>query len=60
MNRALQAARMHFVHPMVALAMPWVIVGLAFAINLAIWHLTPAGEQDGGFTGGIWRSTSPC
>jgi hypothetical protein len=53
MNRALQAARMHFVHPMVALAMPWVIAGLAFAINLAVWHLTPAGEQDGGFTGGI-------
>ena len=26
---------------------------LSFAINLAIWHLTPAGAQDGGFTGGV-------
>ncbi|TFV87125.1 hypothetical protein [Blastococcus sp. CT_GayMR16] len=53
MNRVLQAARLHFVHPLVSLAMPWVIVGLSFTINLAVWHLTPAGEQDGGFTGGI-------
>jgi len=53
MNRVLLAVRLHFVHPLVAIAMPWVIVGLAFAINLAIWHLTPAGAEDGGFTGGI-------
>jgi hypothetical protein len=53
MNRVLAAARLHLVNPMVALGMPWVIVGLAFAINLAIWHLTPAGAQDGGFTGGL-------
>jgi hypothetical protein len=53
MNRVLQAARLHFVHPMIGLAMPWLIVGLAFAINLAVWHLTPAGAEDGGTTGGI-------
>ena len=53
MDRVLQAARLHFIHPMIALAMPWLIVGLAFAINLAVWHLTPAGADDGGFTGGI-------
>jgi hypothetical protein len=53
MSRVLQAARLHFVHPLVSLGMPWLIVGVAFAINVAIWHLTPAGADDGGFTGGI-------
>ncbi|TFV66638.1 hypothetical protein E4P40_25175 [Blastococcus sp. CT_GayMR20] len=53
MHRVLQAARLHFVHPLIGLAMPWLIVGLSFVINLAVWHLTPAGAEDGGFTGGI-------
>jgi len=53
MNRVLQAARLHFVHPLIGLAMPWLIVGLSFLINLAVWRLTPAGADDGGFTGGI-------
>ncbi len=53
MNRVLQVARLHFIHAMPALAIQWLIVGLAFAINLVVWQLTPAGEQDGGFTGGI-------
>jgi len=53
MNRILQAARLHVIHPMVVLGMPWLIVGLAFAVNLAAWHLTPAGAQGGGFTGGL-------
>jgi hypothetical protein len=53
MDRVVAAARLHFIHPMVVLGMPWLIVGLAFAVNLAIWHLTPAGAQDGGFTGGL-------
>lgn len=54
MNRVLQAARMHLVNPAVALGIPWLVVSISFAINLAIWHLTPAGEEvDGGFTGGV-------
>ena len=53
MNRVLQAVRLHYVHPLVALAMPALIVGLAFVANLAIWHLTPASAEDGGFTGGL-------
>ena len=53
MNRVLQAARLHYIHALPTLAMQWLIVGLAFAINLAIWHLTPAGAEGGGFTGGI-------
>ena len=28
-------------------------MSISFAINVAIWALTPAGEQDGGFTGGV-------
>ena len=53
MNRVLTAARLNLVHPLVTLGMPWLIAGISFAINLAIWHLTPAGAQDGGFTGGV-------
>lgn len=53
MTRALQAARLHLVNPLVSLGIPWLIVSISFAINVAVWHLTPAGEDDGGFTGGI-------
>jgi hypothetical protein len=53
MNRVLQAARLHLIHPMVILGIPWLIVGISFAINLAVWHLTPAGENEGGTTGGV-------
>jgi hypothetical protein len=53
MDRVLQVTRLHFIHAMPVLALQWLIVGLAFALNLAVWHLTPAGEQDGGFTGGV-------
>ena len=53
MNRMLTAARLNVVHPLLTLGMPWLIVSISFAINLAIWHLTPAGAQDGGFTGGV-------
>ena len=39
---------------MVILGIPWLVVVISFAINVAIWALAdPAGEQDGGFTGGI-------
>ena len=53
MNRVLQAARLHLVNPLVILGIPWLIVAISFAISLAVWHLTPAGENDGGFTGGV-------
>jgi hypothetical protein len=53
MNRVLQAARLHLIHPLVILGIPWLVVGISFAINVAIWNLTPAGEDDGGFTGGV-------
>jgi hypothetical protein len=54
MNRVLAAARMHLVNPLVMLGIPWAIVALSFAINLAIWGLTDAGAQpDGGITGGV-------
>ena len=53
MSRVLTAARLHLVHPLVILGIPWVVVSISFAINVAIWSLTPAGEQDGGFTGGV-------
>lgn len=53
MNRVLQAARLHLIHPLVILGIPWLVVASSFAINLAIWHVTPAGEDGGGFTGGI-------
>lgn len=53
MNRVLQAARLHLIHPLVILGIPWLVGGISFAINLAVWHLTPAGEDDGGFTGGV-------
>lgn len=53
MNRVLQAARLHLIHPLVILGIPWLVVAISFAINVAIWNLTPAGEDDGGFTGGV-------
>ena len=53
MSRVLQAARLHLIHPAMMLGIPWLVVSISFAINLATWYLTPAGEDDGGFTGGI-------
>ena len=53
MNRVLQAARLHLINPRAILGIPWLIVAISFAINVAIWHLTAAGEKDGGFTGGV-------
>ena len=53
MNRVLQAARLHLINPLVMLSVPWLVVGISFAINVAVWALTPAGEDDGGFSGGI-------
>ncbi|MCF6746642.1 hypothetical protein E9529_20665 [Blastococcus sp. KM273128] len=53
MSRVLQVARLHLVNPLVSLGIPWLVVSISFAINLAVWHLTPAGEDDGGFSGGV-------
>jgi len=53
MTRVLQAARLHLIRPAMMLGIPWLVVSISFAINLATWYLTPAGEDDGGFTGGI-------
>lgn len=53
MNRVLSAARLHLINPVTMLGIPWLVVAISFAINVAIWSLTPAGEQDGGFTGGV-------
>jgi hypothetical protein len=53
MNRVLQAARLHLFHPLMVFGVPWLVVGISFAINVAVWHLTPAGADDGGFTGGV-------
>ena len=53
MTRVLKAARLHLIHPSVMLGIPVLVVGISFAINVATWHLTPAGEDDGGFSGGV-------
>jgi hypothetical protein len=53
MNRVLKAARLHLVNPRIMLGVPWLVVAISFAINVAIWALTPAGEQESSFTGGL-------
>ncbi|MGY1747043.1 hypothetical protein [Blastococcus sp. SYSU D00695] len=55
MNRLLAAARLHLVNPLVMLGVPWLVAGLSFVINLALFGLTDAGTamEDGGFTGGV-------
>ncbi|MGY1841695.1 MULTISPECIES: hypothetical protein [unclassified Modestobacter] len=55
MNRVLAAARMHLAHPLVIFGVPWLVVGIAFAINLAIWGVGDVAAQTpgGGTTGGL-------
>lgn len=53
MNRILVAARLHTVHALVALGIPWVVVGSSFAINLAVWAAMPPDARTEGGTGGI-------
>ncbi|MQA35989.1 hypothetical protein [Modestobacter roseus] len=55
MNRTLATARMHLVHPLVILGIPWLVVGISFAINLAVWALGDLESVSGGegFTGGL-------
>jgi len=52
MNRILGAARLQVMHPLVAVGIPWLVVGTSFAINLAVWGLGDLGDEPGG-TGGL-------
>ena len=52
MNHTLQAARLHVIHPLVILAVPWLVVLSSFAINEVIWGVGGLGGQPGG-TGGV-------
>jgi hypothetical protein len=55
MNRVLAAARLHLIHPLVSIGVPWLVVGIAFAINLALWSTAGIDEASDGdaFTGGV-------
>jgi hypothetical protein len=53
MERVLAAARLHLINPRVTQGMPWLVGGVSFVINVLIWNMTPAGEAEGGFTGGV-------
>jgi hypothetical protein len=55
MNRALAAARLQLVHPMVILGVPWMVGALSFAINWAVWRIVDIRslEGDDGLTGGV-------
>ncbi len=55
MNRVLATARMHLVHPVVILGVPWMVALTSFAINLPIWGLGDLGEPPGEqtLTGGL-------
>ena len=52
MSRVLTAARLHLVNPVMMLGIAWLVAGISFAINVAIFGLTPAGAEQG-FTGGV-------
>jgi hypothetical protein len=55
MNRVLAAARLHLINPRAGAAIPWLVVGIAFAINVAIWEVAGLTEVSNGdaFTGGV-------
>jgi len=54
MNRVLAAARIQVVHPAVIFGIPWLVVGISFAINVAIWAVAGLGDEpEAGFTGGV-------
>lgn len=54
MNRVLGAARMHVAHPLVIFGIPWMIVGISFAINVAIWGVGDlASQASSANTGGL-------
>ncbi len=54
MTRVLAAARLHSLNPLLTIGIPWGIVLLSFAINLALWGTIGIGEENpGAFTGGV-------
>lgn len=54
MNRVLAAARLHSTNPLLTVGIPWGIVGLSFAINLALWGTIGIGDENPeAFTGGV-------
>jgi hypothetical protein len=55
MNRVLQAARLHVVHPLIIIGVPWMVVLSSFAINELIWGFGHLSQQPGkgGGTGGV-------
>ncbi len=53
MSRLLASARLHLVNPLVMLGIPWLVAGISFAINLALFALLDRGPDDDGFTGGV-------
>jgi hypothetical protein len=54
MNRIVSAARLQSANPIISLGVPWLVVGISFAINLAIWGLADIDAQDGdSVTGGL-------
>ena len=54
MNRILAAARLHTIHPLAALGVPWLVVAISFAVNWPIWYFADLQHQPGaGFTGGV-------
>jgi hypothetical protein len=52
MNRVLEAARLHVMHPGVILGVPWLVGLSSFAINELIWGVGHLDGQPGG-TGGV-------
>lgn len=56
MNRILQAARLHVVHPLVILGVPWLVGLSSYAINELVWGFGHIADQPGASnagTGGI-------
>ncbi len=54
MSRVLTAARMQVVHPLAIFGIPWLVAGISFAINWAVWALADMENQSGaGFTGAV-------
>jgi len=54
MNRVLAAARLQVVHPLVIFGVPWLVVGISFGLNVAIWALADVARHDpNNFTGGV-------
>ena len=52
MSRVVTAARLHVVHPLVILGVPWLVALSSFAVNLAVWGVFVGGDAQN-TTGGI-------